>query len=54
MLDILKYLMENSDERFKKQIFYIMDQLNSEKDNDELSESNEVNWIRNKKRVIKL
>ena len=30
MLDILKYLMENSDERFTKQIQYIMDQLTSD------------------------
>lgn len=30
MMDILKYLMENSDERFTKQIQYIMDQLTSD------------------------
>ncbi len=30
MMEILKYLMENSDERFTKQIQYIMDQLNSD------------------------
>ena len=29
-MEILKYLMENSDERFTKQIQYIMDQLNSD------------------------
>ena len=42
MHEILKYLMENSDERFMKQIVYIMDQLNVDKDKDELSESNDV------------
>lgn len=50
MLDILKYLLENSDERFTKQIQYIMDQLSSDppKDKSEilsksqtLSESND-------------
>lgn len=49
-MDILKYLMENSDERFTKQIQYIMDQLSMDplKDKSEtmsksqtLSESNE-------------
>lgn len=30
MLDILKYLLENSDERFTKQIQYIMDQLSAD------------------------
>ncbi len=41
MQEILKYLMEHSDERFTKQIQYIIDQLNSDKENDELSESND-------------
>lgn len=41
MQEILKYLMEHSDERFTKQIQYIIDQLNSEKESDELSESND-------------
>ena len=46
MHEILKYLMENSDERFMKQIVYIMDQLNVDKDKDELSESNDVIYSR--------
>ena len=41
MQEILKYLMDHSDERFTKQIQYIIDQLNSEKEADELSESND-------------
>lgn len=50
-MDILKYLMENSDERFTKQIQYIMDQLsmadskekaeNLSKSQEALSESND-------------
>ncbi|KRX04691.1 Armadillo-type fold [Pseudocohnilembus persalinus] len=41
MGDILNYLKENSDERFKKQIQYIMDQLSQEKqeDNDAMSDA---------------
>lgn len=48
MNDILKYLMENSDERFKKQIQYIMDQLNREspeEEDDAASDAYEVNII---------
>ena len=42
MGDILEYLMNNSDERFKRQIHYIIEQLNSEKnDDDAISETNE-------------
>lgn len=43
MNDIFKYLMDNSDERFKKQIQYIMDQLNRERseEDDVQSDSNE-------------
>ncbi|EAR84160.2 hypothetical protein TTHERM_00723450 (macronuclear) [Tetrahymena thermophila SB210] len=42
MNEILTLLMESSDERFTKQIQYIMDQLNKEKpDDDALSDSNE-------------
>ena len=39
MMDILKYLMENSDERFTKQIQYIMDQLSQDPSKSELSKS---------------
>lgn len=38
MMDILKYLMENSDERFTKQIQYIMDQLSMDPSKDNKSE----------------
>ena len=42
MADILEYLMNNSDERFKRQIHYIIEQLNSDKNDDEaMSETNE-------------
>lgn len=45
MNEMLDYLMENSEERFKKQIQYIKDQLNNQKsemDNDDASsDSNE-------------
>jgi hypothetical protein len=44
MNDILNYLMENSEERFKKQIQYIIEQLNNDKldeQEDNLSENNE-------------
>lgn len=46
MNEILDYLMDHSEERFKKQIQYIKDQLNSDKepedDNDEAnSDTNE-------------
>jgi len=42
MQEILTYLMQNSDERFTKQIMYIMDQLNKEEDDDDaLSDQNE-------------
>ena len=34
MVDILNYLMQNSDDRFTKQIMYIMDQLNREDDDE--------------------
>ena len=44
MNEILNYLMETSEERFRKQIQYIIEQLNSEKIEDEednLSDDNE-------------
>ena len=41
MDEILKYLMQNSDERFMKQIVYIIDQLNKEEDDDAVSDQNE-------------
>lgn len=39
MNEILSYLKENSDERFTKQIQYIMDQLNKQGNQDEGNES---------------
>ena len=43
MRDALQYLMNHSDERFTKQIQYILDQLDNEKpDEDALSVSTEV------------
>lgn len=42
MNEILNYLMEHSEERFKKQIQYIKDQLNSDKvEDDAASDTNE-------------
>lgn len=43
MNEILNFLMDNSDERFKKQIQYIKEQLNSDKteEDDAASDSNE-------------
>lgn len=42
MNEILNYLMEHSEERFKKQIQYIKDQLNSDKtEDDAASDANE-------------
>jgi len=39
MKEVLEYLMENSDERYRKQIQYILDQLNSDKTTDDDTQS---------------
>lgn len=42
MEEILKYLMENADERYKKQIHYIIQRLNSDvPDEDAQSDAND-------------
>ncbi|CAG9330157.1 unnamed protein product [Blepharisma stoltei] len=41
MEDALKYLMQNSDEHFKRQIQYILDQLYNEQEEDCLSDDND-------------
>ena len=43
MNDILEYLMQNSDERYRKQIQYILEQLNTDKtvDDDAQSDTND-------------
>ena len=42
MNEVLDYLMDNSDDRFKKQIQYIKGQLNSDKtEDDAASDANE-------------
>ena len=38
---MLEHLMENSDEQFKRQIQYILDQLNSQSTDDGVSDDNE-------------
>jgi len=43
MKEVLEYLMENSDERYRKQIQYILDQLNSDKTTDDDDAQSDTN-----------
>ena len=43
MSEILSYLMENADERYKKQIHYIFQRLNSDQAEEEEESQNETN-----------
>jgi len=43
MSEILTYLMENADERYKKQIHYIFQRLNSDSTEEEEESQNETN-----------